>query len=246
MTGTADPGPIAKARTMSSANDFTRHVPGFDFLQGLLKNAGASLPGVGQWIAPTLDPEELDKRIRDLKTVHFWLEQNTKLLATTIQALEVQRMTLGTLRSMNLPLADLGEALKARSAAPAAEPPPPPPPAPAPAPAPAPPVAAAAPASKPAAASAAPLVDPMQWWSALTQQFTELAARAVKDGAELPGGLPGGSGVRRGAAAAPRGKSGQAARKAMATTTAANAAVAGKASRAAKAPASPQPRRRKA
>lgn len=83
----------------------------------------------------------------------------------------------------------------------------------------------------------------MQWWSALTQQFTELAARAVKDGAELPGGLPGG-GARRGPAAAPRGQAGQAARKATATTT--PAAAAGKASRAAKAPASPQPRRRKA
>jgi hypothetical protein len=172
---------------MSSANDFTRHVPGFDFLQGLLKNAGASLPGVGQWIAPTLDPEELDKRIRDLKTVHFWLEQNAKLLATTIQALEVQRMTLSTLKSMNMPMADLAEALKARPAAPA------PPPAPAPAPPPPPPPAAAAPAPEPqpaAAAAAAPLVDPMQWWGALTQQFTELAARAVKEGAEGPSTLP--------------------------------------------------------
>jgi hypothetical protein len=175
---------------MSSANDFTRHVPGFDFLQGLLKNAGASLPGVGQWIAPTLDPEELDKRIRDLKTVHFWLEQNAKLLATTIQALEVQRMTLSTLKSMNMPMADLAEALKARPAAPA------PPPAPAPAPPPPPPPAAAAPAPEPqpaAAAAAAPLVDPMQWWGALTQQFTELAARAVKEGAEGPFTLPTGA-----------------------------------------------------
>ena len=91
---------------------FTKLVPGFDFLQGLLKNAGAGLPNVGQWIAPTLDPAELDKRIQELKTVQFWLEQNARLLATTIQALEVQRMTLATLKGMNLPLAELSESLK--------------------------------------------------------------------------------------------------------------------------------------
>jgi hypothetical protein len=160
---------------MTGAPDLARMVPGFDFLQGLMKNAGAGLPSMGQWIAPTLNPEELEKRIQELKTVHFWLEQNAKLLATTIQALEVQRMTLSTLQTMNLPLADLAESLKIRTpAAPAA------------------PRAAAeaAPAAaprKPAArkaASAPPLaVDPMQWWGALTQQFTELASQAVKHSA---------------------------------------------------------------
>ena len=33
---------------------------------------------MSQWIAPTLDPEELDKRIEDLRTVQFWLEQNAQ------------------------------------------------------------------------------------------------------------------------------------------------------------------------
>jgi hypothetical protein len=31
--------------------------------------------------------------------VQFWLEQNARMLATTIQALEVQRMTLSTLQT---------------------------------------------------------------------------------------------------------------------------------------------------
>lgn len=79
---------------MTGANDLARMVPGFDFLQGLMKGAGAAVPGMGQWIAPTLDPEVIDKRIDELRTVQFWLEQNARLLATTIQALEVQRMTL--------------------------------------------------------------------------------------------------------------------------------------------------------
>lgn len=168
---------------MNPAADFARHVPGFDFLQGLLKNAGAGLPNVGQWIAPTLDPEELDKRIQELKTVQFWLEQNAKLLATTIQALEVQRMTLATLKGMNLPMADLSESLKIRPVAAARQPEPEPEAEAEPEPAP---TVRRKPAPKATAkAAAAPaMVDPMQWWGALTQQFTDLAAQALKDGAK--------------------------------------------------------------
>ena len=159
---------------MTTANDLARMVPGFDFLQNLMKGAGATLPGVqgfGQWVAPTLDPEELSKRISELKTVQFWLEQNARLLGTTVQALEVQRMTLSTLQTMNLPMTDLRDALKARlptamaPARPAEE-------------------ATSPAAAAPGAAAAAPgAVDPMQWWSALTQQFTEIATKAVKDSA---------------------------------------------------------------
>jgi hypothetical protein len=161
---------------MASANDLTRMVPGFDFLQKLMQGAGNSIPGVSQWIAPTLDPEELDKRIQELKTVQFWLEQNAKLLAATIQGLEVQRMTLSTLQSMNLPLAELRDALTIKPARTSAAPAPAPAPPPAPESEPEPEPAAAAPAP----AAAAPAVDPMQWWGALTQQFTELASQAVK------------------------------------------------------------------
>ena len=94
--------------------DFSKFVPGFDFLQGLMKNAGAAIPGFNQWVAPTLDPAELDKRIDELRTVQFWLENNARLLSATIQSLEVQRMTLSTLHAMNVPMADLKEALKSR------------------------------------------------------------------------------------------------------------------------------------
>ena len=93
---------------------FTKLVPGFDFLQGLVKNAGAALPSVGQWVAPTLNPEELERRIEELRTVQFWLEQNARMLGATIQALEVQRMTLSTLKTMNVQMDDLRESLKIR------------------------------------------------------------------------------------------------------------------------------------
>lgn len=166
-------------------NSFTKFVPGFDFLQSLVKNAGSALPGIGQWVAPTLNPEELAKRIEELRTVQFWLEQNARMLGATIQALEVQRMTLSTLKSMNVPLAELQDSLKlpetpAWPGVPAA-----------PAPAAAAKPAAKAPARAPAkaaksagaAAKAAPagVVDPTQWWTALSQQFTQLATSAMKD-----------------------------------------------------------------
>ena len=153
---------------------FAKMVPGFDFLQGLVKNAGAAMPGVGQWIAPTLDPEELDKRINDLRTVQFWLEQNARMLGATIQALEVQRMTLSTLKTMNVSFGDLTESLKIRMPVQVAE-------APEPAPAPAPPPPAPAAAATPEVPAG--VIDPMQWWGALTQQFTQLAANAMQDGA---------------------------------------------------------------
>jgi hypothetical protein len=181
---------------MAGAVDLAKMVPGFDFLQGLMKNVGSAIPGLpamSQWVAPTLDPEELDKRIQELKTVQFWLEQNARLMSTTIQALEVQRMTLSTFKSMNMPLTDLRNALKIKLPASLSNPgesalhgaP----------------TAATALASAPSkkrrivaktvanksattANTAPPAVDPLQWWGALTQQFGELAARAVKDTAK--------------------------------------------------------------
>lgn len=145
----------------------TKLVPGFEFLQGLVKNAGAAMPSVGQWIAPTLDPAELDKRIEELRTVQFWLEQNARMLAATIQALEVQRMTLSTLKTMNVTVGDLGNAMKLRGPGPSAA---------------SGATANAAPGQKTASAAPAGVVDPMQWWGALTQQFTQLAVQAMKDG----------------------------------------------------------------
>jgi len=165
---------------MADAAAFTKLVPGFDFLQGLVKNAGSALPNIGQWVAPTLNPEELEKRIEELRTVQFWLEQNARMLGATIQALEVQRMTLSTLKTMNVQMDDLRESLTLRVPTPAAAEAPlgePEPDA-------APRKAKAAPRKSAAASAQTPqAVDPMQWWGALTKQFTQLAATAMKDSA---------------------------------------------------------------
>ena len=163
---------------MTDASGFTKLVPGFDFLQGLVKNAGAALPGIGQWVAPTIDPAELEKRIEELRTVQFWLEQNAKMIGATIQALEVQRMTLSTLKTMNVQMETLRDSLQIRM----------PEPSPAPEPAPAPRAAPAPEAIEPEAAAPPPpapgAVDPMQWWGALTKQFADLATNAMKDSAK--------------------------------------------------------------
>ncbi|HKX44514.1 MAG TPA: PhaM family polyhydroxyalkanoate granule multifunctional regulatory protein [Burkholderiaceae bacterium] len=153
----------------TAPHSFASFVPGFDFLEGLVKNAGAALPTIGQWVAPTLNPEELEKRIEELRTVQFWLEQNAKMLGATIQALEVQRMTLSTLKTMNVQMNDLRESLQIKTPAQAPAPPPP--------------SAASKPGASAASAESSGAVDPMQWWGALTQQFTELAAAALRDGA---------------------------------------------------------------
>jgi hypothetical protein len=193
----------------ASSFDFSKFVPGFDFLKKLSSTGStAGLPSASTWIAPTLDPEELDKRIQELKTVHFWLDQNTKAVSATIQALEVQKMTLATLRGMNMSMSDLAESLKIKpdslssvftpsegspsSATSDGAPQTQHPAAAAPRPASQP---KARPAKKPratrpsaqadtrsdATSASAGGVDPMAWWGSLTQQFQQIANQAVQD-----------------------------------------------------------------
>ena len=193
---------------------FGKFVPGFDFLQSLAKGASSSipqLPNLSNWVAPTISVEELEKRIDELKAVQFWLEQNSRALTATVQALEVQKMTLATLKGMNFSMGDVASAFKlkpadgvmgsmqkaaetfaGRAAATAAATPAPA----AAAPAPAEPVkpAQAAPAddskgsqapdSKGSQAPEPSVVDPMHWWGALTSQFQQIAANALKDAAK--------------------------------------------------------------
>jgi hypothetical protein len=178
--------------TDSNDNGFGKYIPGFDFLQNLAKGATQTvpqMPNLANWVAPTLNEEELEKRIAELKAVHFWLDQNSKALGATVQALEVQKMTLATLKGMNFNMGDLANAFKlkatetvaagvqkvAEKATSTAKT-----------------VAEAAEhteqvakkvsgAAKPLAAAAAGMVDPMQLWTALTQQFQQIATSAMKE-----------------------------------------------------------------
>ena len=190
---------------------FGKFVPGFDFLQSLAKGASSSipqLPNLSNWVAPTISVEELEKRIEELKAVQFWLEQNSRALSATIQALEVQKMTLATLKGMNFSMGDVANAFKLKTAdtvmsgvqkaadtvsgaagavagaaarvtgrAAAEEAPDETDAEPASA-------AKAQPKAKGKAAGESAVVDPMQWWGALTSQFQQIAANAMKDAAK--------------------------------------------------------------
>ena len=188
---------MSDADSTSNFANFGKFVPGFDFLQNLATQAAGSaadkipqLPNLGNWIAPTLNVEDLDKRISELKSVQFWLDQNATALKATIQALEVQKMTLATLKGMNFNMGDVANAFKLKVADTVAggvqgtaekaktfaglE---------------IPPASftakkASTPPKEKQEAPAAGVVDPMQWWGALTQQFQTIAADAMKDAAK--------------------------------------------------------------
>lgn len=191
--------------TDSSAFGFGKFIPGFDFLQNLGKSGAtpSGLPPFSHWVAPTVSVEEIDKRIEELKAVHFWLEQNSKALAATVQALEVQKMTLSTLKGMNVNLSEMAKAFPfaAAATAPAKNPltdwpmsaaaqPAQPQPQPQPQQAPETPKAQAASSSAETAegpsdaAQTANMATAMQWWGALTQQFQHIAQQAMQDPAQ--------------------------------------------------------------
>lgn len=52
-------------------------------------------------LAAGLDPQELDRRINELKTVQGWLQFNLSMLSNTIQSLEVQRATMAALQGFS-------------------------------------------------------------------------------------------------------------------------------------------------
>ncbi|MBV2163104.1 MAG: hypothetical protein KUL80_02370 [Comamonas sp.] len=171
----------------AKAFGFGQFIPGYDFLQQLNKaGQGAALPPFSSWVAPTVSVEEIDKRIEELKAVQFWLEQNGKALAATVQALQVQKMTLSTLKGMNVNLQDFAQAFGAaapagnlsnwpmgaaqKSAPGQAEAPKPQP---------------AAEAEKAPAAAPHPMAEQaQQWWGALTQQFQQIAHQVLQDPAQ--------------------------------------------------------------
>ncbi|TDV37141.1 hypothetical protein C7405_103268 [Paraburkholderia caballeronis] len=66
---------------------------------GVAQGFGPSLSMMSDLMAPLTNVEELDKRITDMRAVEQWLKLNLNMLQSAIQALEVQRATLATLRA---------------------------------------------------------------------------------------------------------------------------------------------------
>ncbi|KVU75823.1 PhaM family polyhydroxyalkanoate granule multifunctional regulatory protein [Burkholderia ubonensis] len=142
-----------------------------------------SLSGMSDMMAPLASVEELDKRITDLRAVEQWLKLNLGMLQSAIQAMEVQRATLATLRAFGAfaqtsmsaaedaavaaakaaatPLGDTQQAAPPEGAQ-----------------------ADAPPEGESAAQNAA--FDPAGWWNLLQAQFNQLASLAMTQ----PGAQP--------------------------------------------------------
>lgn len=134
----------------------------------MMQKAWTSLTGPGglaqslPMAAPSMNTEDLERRVSDLRSVENWLRMNLSMLGSTIQGLEVQRATIATLRAF------AGNASASSAGAPSPldvalglKP--------------------AAPGEEPAAASASPsMADAgaasQAWWNMLQQQFNNLAA----------------------------------------------------------------------
>ncbi|MHB1374943.1 MAG: PhaM family polyhydroxyalkanoate granule multifunctional regulatory protein [Thauera sp.] len=85
-----------------------------EFVRGMWNQMGFSLPGM---VTPTLDVDELDKRITDMRAVEGWLKMNLNMLQMSIQGLEMQRAALAAVRAMSQQAQQGGEGPGAGDAA---------------------------------------------------------------------------------------------------------------------------------
>lgn len=167
-------------------------MPGMTDTLEFVKNlwGGMQIPGTMPGMPPLpgagMSVEDLDKKIADLKAVEAWLTLNQNMLHGTIQALEIQRGTLATLKAMGDSMAQamgqskVGEssvapfaqffAQMAQTATPPAQTPPTPTPPPPPAP--------DAPQAVPDAAGAA-MPAAVAWWNLLQDQFRHAVASTI-------------------------------------------------------------------
>ena len=67
----------------------------FEQFQKMWNPMNFPFPGMVQ---PTLDPEEIEKKIAELKAVESWLKMNIGMVEMTINTMEMQKATLETIR----------------------------------------------------------------------------------------------------------------------------------------------------
>jgi len=134
----------------------------------MMRKAFADLGGPagmagGLGLNPPMNPEELERKIAELKSVENWLKLNLSMLSSTIQGMEVQLATIATLKSFmaagSVASQPADRAANASSAAQATQGEAP--------------TAAAAPAAQ-------------AWWDMLQQQFGQVAAATAASMALKP------------------------------------------------------------
>jgi hypothetical protein len=72
----------------------------FEMFRRLWGPLGVPLPGLA---VPTFDPQEVEKRIAELRSVEAWLNMNLNMLKFSIQGLELQRAALQAMKDVSLP-----------------------------------------------------------------------------------------------------------------------------------------------
>ena len=68
----------------------------FEFMQKMWNPMGFPIPGM---IAPTMNVEDIGKKIAELKAVETWLTMNTGFVQMTIKTLEMQKAGLESLQA---------------------------------------------------------------------------------------------------------------------------------------------------
>jgi hypothetical protein len=171
-------------------------------MPGGTQGVGPSLSMMSDMLAPLTNIEELDKRVTDMRAVEQWLKLNLNMLQSAIQALEVQRATLATLRAFGAYAQTSVEnaqasvekskasvekpkaagwpmnTASAKSEAPKEAPPP------------APEARSEAKSSEGGANDAS--FDPSGWWNVLQSQFNQLASIAMAQATQAVTPVPGG------------------------------------------------------
>jgi hypothetical protein len=61
---------------------------------------GIPIPGMA---VPTFDPQEVEKRIAELRSIEGWLALNLNMLRMSIQGLELQRAALQAMKDASTP-----------------------------------------------------------------------------------------------------------------------------------------------
>jgi hypothetical protein len=72
----------------------------FEMFRRLWGPLGVPLPGLA---VPTFDPQEVEKRIAELRSVEAWLNMNLNMLKFSIQGLELQRAALQAMKTATEP-----------------------------------------------------------------------------------------------------------------------------------------------
>ena len=67
----------------------------FEMFRRLWGPLGVPVPGMSM---PTMDPQEIEKRINELKSVEVWLNMNLNMLRAAIQGLEMQKAGLNAMQ----------------------------------------------------------------------------------------------------------------------------------------------------